>query len=116
MKPGAGAVVPVEQQAARSFRAVGVLVLGQVALPVVLARARVWGGGGRARRRRRGSWPDEKYAVSDRDTYAQLNVNPNLLAILKNLFGVVALPSVMSFNAPRFSPSRPNVDRLRASA
>ena len=57
-----------------------------------------------------------KYAVALRETYAQLKVKPNWLAAVQKRSGVVALPSVMSFSAPRLRPSRPNVERLRASA
>ena len=57
-----------------------------------------------------------KNAVALRETYAQLNVKPNWFAALQKRSGVVALPSVMSFSAPRLSASRPNVERLRASA
>src|SRR6185369_3727546 len=63
-----------------------------------------------------GRYPDEKYAVRFRDTYAQLKVKPNWLAVRQKRDGEDALPSVMSFSAPRLSPSRPNVERFRERA
>ena len=38
------------------------------------------------------------------------------MAAFQKRDGVDALPSVMSFNAPRLSASRPNVERLRERA
>ena len=43
-------------------------------------------------------------------------MNPNWLAAFQNFRGVEALPAVMSCSAARLRPSRPNVERLRASA
>ena len=58
----------------------------------------------------------EQHGMAERDMYAQLNVNSNWCAISKKRRGVRAAPSVMSFSAARFRPSRPNVERWRVSA
>ena len=116
MKPGADWLFQFSSSPLGPADVVRVLVAAQEAPPLVVAGAEGRAAAGRGRGLASGAGPDEKYAVAVREAYAQLNVKPNWFAASKNRCGVVALPSVMSFSAPRLRPSRPNVERLRVSA
>ena len=65
---------------------------------------------------RSGRRPELKNAVFSREVYAQLNVNPNLFAVLWNFFGVFALPPVMSCRAARFFSADSNVSKFSGRA